>query len=62
VHPAFIVETEVPRERHRHLARRGVGVEVNLFVLHAAPQPLDKHIGVSSQLRRLGTIRADVSE
>jgi hypothetical protein len=36
-------------------------MQINLFVLDRLPQSLDEHVGVSSQLRRLATIRADVS-
>ena len=32
-----------------------------MLIFHALPQPFDEHVGVSSQLRRLATIRADVS-
>ena len=35
-------------------------MQVDLFVFDRAPQSFDEHVGVSSQLRRLATIRADV--
>jgi hypothetical protein len=38
-----------------------IGMQVDVFVLDALPQPLDEYVGVSSQLRRRATIRADVS-
>ena len=58
---ANIVKTEVGRQSCPHVAHGFVGVKVNVFVLHAAPKSFDKNVGVSSQLRRLATIRADVS-
>ena len=57
---ACIVKTEVTRKRRFEFAQRLVGVQVNVLVLDAPPEPLDEHIGVSSQLSRLATIRADV--
>jgi len=36
-------------------------MKINMLVLDRLPQPLDEDVGVSSQLRRLATIRADVA-
>ena len=56
-----VVETDVYGKLGFRLADRAIRVQVNVLVLDGLPQSLDKHIGVSSQLRRLATIRADVS-
>jgi hypothetical protein len=39
-----VVETEVGRERALKLAHRLVGVQVDVLILDAAPQPLGEHI------------------
>ena len=56
-----IVESEVAGQLLPGVGDALVGMQVDVLVLHALPQPLDEHVGVSSQLRRLATIRADVS-
>ena len=56
-----IVEIKVAGQPPVRFGNRAIGVQIHLFVLDAAPQPLDEDVGVSSQLRRLATIRADVS-
>jgi hypothetical protein len=61
VRAASVVKTEVVGQRLVDLLGRLVGVQVNVLVLDAFPQPLDKYVGVSSRLRRLAMIRADVS-
>jgi len=38
-----------------------VGMQVDVLIFDALPQSLDEHVGVSSQVRQLATIRADVS-
>lgn len=56
-----IVESEVAGQLLPGLGDAFIGVQIDVLVLHTPPQPLDEHIGVSSQLRRLVMISADVS-
>ena len=58
---AAIVERDVTRQRMFGGGDGVIGMQVYLFVLDRLPQSLDEHVGVRSQLRRLATIRADVS-
>jgi len=44
VRPAPVVEPEVALQRRVRFSRTVVGVQVDLLVLHASPQPLDEHI------------------
>ena len=39
-----IEEVEIPAQRSARLGDGGVGLEVDLLVLHQSPQPLDEHI------------------
>ena len=57
-----IVESEVAGQLLPRLGDTLVGMQIDVLVLDALPQALDEHVGASSQLRRLATIRADVSE
>ena len=61
VRPTPIIEFEIRRHFRSRLGYRIVGMKINMLVLDRLPQPLDEHVGVSSQLRRLATIRADVA-
>ena len=49
---ACVVKTKVTRKGQAHFARRLEGMQVDALVLDAPPEPLDEHVGVSSQLRR----------
>jgi len=60
VRPGAVVELEINSKLAVGFGNRAVGVQIHLLVLDAAPQSLDEHVGVSSQLRRLATIRSDV--
>ena len=42
--PVSIVKLEIAVQTLPRLGDRVVGMQVNLLVLHAFPQPLDKHI------------------
>ena len=59
--PGLVVEIEVRGESVAHLLKGAVGVEIDVFVLDAAPEPLHEYVGVSRQLHPLKTFRADVS-
>ena len=61
VRPEVVVAVEERSQLRARVRQRRVGLQVDLFVLDRAPQPLDEHVGVSRRLRRLATIRADVS-
>ena len=61
VRPEVVVAVEERSQLCARVRQRRVGLQVDLFVLDRAPQPLDEHVGVSRRLRRLATIRADVS-
>ena len=56
-----IVESEIAGQLLPSLGDAFVGMQVDVLVFHAPPQPLYEHVGVRSQLRPLATIRVDVS-
>jgi len=55
-----VVPAQVVGDVGSRRAHAIVGLQVHPFVLDAAPQALHKHVGASSQLRRMVTLSADL--
>src|SRR2546427_819332 len=64
-----VVEAKIPAQRGARFGAVSVGVQINLLVLHAPPQPLDEHVidpatlavhadGDASPLETLGPLLA----
>ena len=55
-----VVEREVICQLVARLGHALVGMQIDVLILDATPQPLDEHVGASSQLRRMVTLSVDL--